>query len=95
MAALTVNDAIINSPAAQAYFDRADHRVRVGFRAAIEMLGLPVPDYAKRKPPGRPPAKAVAAAYQADHGKPRNYTLAPRKPNASPEAVAKAKSRSA
>lgn len=95
MAVLTINDAVITSAAAEAYFDRADSRVRVGFRAALEILGVPVPEYAKRKPPGRPPAKAVAAAYEADHGKPRNYTLAPRKPNASPEAVARAKGRSA
>ena len=95
MAALTINDAIITSPAAEAYFDRADSRVRVGFRAALEMLGVPVPEYAKRKPPGRPPARAVAAAYEADHGKTPNYALAARKPNASPQAVAKAKARSA
>lgn len=95
MAVLTINDAVITSAAAEAYFDRADSRVRVGFRAALEILGVPVPEYAKRKPPGRPPARAVAAAYEADHGKPRNYTLAPRKPNASPEAVARAKGHAA
>ncbi len=95
MAAFTVNDDVIHSPAAVAYFERADRRVLIGVRATLEMLRIPVPEYAKRRPPGRPPAKDIAAAYEADHGKTPSYALAARKPNASPQAVARAKSRSA
>jgi hypothetical protein len=94
MAVYTVTDDMLCSEQAATYFQRADRRVMIGLRASLEILGIPVPDYAKRKPPGVAPSRAVESAYQADHGKPRNYTLAPRKPNATPQAVAKAKSRS-
>ena len=67
MAVHTVNDDIINSPAAKEYYSRADSRVLIGVRATLEMLGIPTPEYAKRKPPDRPPAKAVNAAYRANN----------------------------
>lgn len=70
MAVRTVNDDIINSAAAQDYFAHADRRVMIGLRATLEMLNLPVPPYAIRKPPGPTPARAVANSFQADHGKP-------------------------
>jgi hypothetical protein len=70
MAVHTVNDDIINSAAAQNYFTHADRRVMIGLRATLEMLGLSVPSYAVRKPPGPTPARAVSNAFQADHGKP-------------------------
>ena len=93
MATYTVADDVLCSEQAASYFQRADRRVLIGLRACLELLNIPVPEYAKRKPPGRPPSQAVAVAYQADHGRPLNYTLAPRKPNATPEAVARAKAR--
>lgn len=93
MAVFTINDDIITSEAAKGYFCQADRRVMIGLRAALEMLGIPVPDYAKRRQPGLPPSRSVQAAYRADHRKPRNYTTAPRKPNASLDAVAQAKAR--
>jgi len=67
MADLTVNDDIFSSPGAIEYFSRADSRIMIGLRVALEMLGIPVPEYAKRKPPGRPPARAVVSAFNADH----------------------------
>jgi hypothetical protein len=67
MADITVSDDVINSPAASAYFSRADRRVMIGLRAALEMLSIPIPAYAERKPIGRPPAKAVREAYRKDH----------------------------
>jgi hypothetical protein len=69
MAVHTVNDDIINSASAQEYFSRADRRVLIGLRAVLEMLSIPVPNYANRKPPGRPPSRAVADAFNADHGR--------------------------
>jgi hypothetical protein len=88
MAIHTIDDDILNSDAAADYFTRADYRVMMGFRATLELLNLPVPVYAIRKKPGRTPARDVAAAYAADHPTPRPMTLAPRKPNASPERIA-------
>lgn len=72
MAVFTVSDDIINSMQAQDYLTRADRRVLIGVRATLEMLGIPVPEFAKRKPPGRPPARAVAAAFSADN--PKDHT---------------------
>lgn len=91
----TVTDDVISSDKAAEYFTRADRRVMVGLRAALELLGLPVPDYAIRRKPGRTPASGVAAAYAADNPRPFPTVLAPRKPNASPEAVIAAKVRRA
>ncbi len=62
-----VDDDLLHSQGAQDYYSRADSRVMVGLRFALEALDLPVPAYARRKPPGRPPAKLIAAAYSADH----------------------------
>jgi hypothetical protein len=71
MAEFTVSDDIISSSAAAEYFARADKRVLIGVRATLEMLEIPVPQYAVRRPPGRPPSRAVADAFAADHGKTR------------------------
>lgn len=61
---------MINCASAQIYFAQADRRVLIGLRATLELLGIPVPEYAVRKPAGRPPARAVAAAFNADHPTP-------------------------
>lgn len=88
MGTATVTTDIINSPQAQAYFTRADRRVMIGLRAALEMLRLPVPEYALRRKSGPTPAKATLAAYEADNPSPRSTVLPERKPNASPDRVA-------
>lgn len=67
MATYTVDDTILLSEAAERYFADADSRVMVGVRCALEMLGIPVPPGARRKPPGRPPSRRIAAACDADH----------------------------
>jgi hypothetical protein len=90
MGTSVVTTDIINSPQAQEYFTRADRRVMIGLRAALEMLELPVPDYARRRMPGQTPAKAALAAFAADNPAPRSTVLPERKPNASPERVAAA-----
>jgi hypothetical protein len=84
----TVTPDVLNSPQAAEYFTRADRRVMIGLRACLEMLGLPVPDYAKRRMPGATPAKAMLAAYHADNPQPRPIVIAGRKANASPERIA-------
>jgi hypothetical protein len=74
---LTVNDDILNSRDAEAYFLRGDPRILVGLRATLELLGVELPLYAVRRKPGRTPAIGVAAAYNADHVKPRVYKVEP------------------
>jgi hypothetical protein len=88
MATYTVSDDALTSAQAEAYFSRADHRALMGLRATVEILGIPVPDYAVRRKPGRTPAKDVMKAYRADNPAPRSHTLAPRKPNADPAQIA-------
>lgn len=68
MAVHSVNDDIITCAAAQEYFTHADRRVMIGLRAALEMLRIPLPEYAARKPPGPAPSRCVAAAFHADTG---------------------------
>jgi len=63
---ITINTDVLHSPANLAYLDRCDRRVRDGYRAALEALSIPLPDYAMRKPTGPKPGKAIAAAFAAD-----------------------------
>lgn len=65
------------------------------FRGAMELLGIPLPLWAERKPSGRKPSVAVALAYEADNPTPKigGGKLRPRKPNASPERIAQLKAR--
>ena len=88
MATFTVTDTILNSEAAQGYFARADKRAMMGLRATCEILGIPVPEYARRQKPGRTPAGDVMRAFAADNPPPRRTALAPRKPNFVPATVA-------
>lgn len=88
MATFTVTDDIINSEQAEAYFIRADRRVMIGLRAALELLGLPTPEYARRRKTGPTPAKAAMAAYHADNPQRRPMVLAARRPNAPADLVA-------
>lgn len=90
MATYTVTDDVLNSEQAQGYFQRTDHRAMMGLRAALEILGIPVPTYASRRKPGRTPAKDVMDAFRADMPTMLNTTLTPRKPSANAERVAKA-----
>lgn len=94
MATHVVTDDALHTAAAEDYFTRADSRVLIGLRAALEILQLPTPEYALRRKPGPTPAKRVLQALHADHPQPRRTTPAPRKINASPEAIAAARIRS-
>src|SRR5688572_20005341 len=95
MGTYTVTDELINSQQAADYFTRADRRVMIGLRATMEILGLPCPEYALRRKPGRTPAGDVANAYRADARTRRSTTIAPRRPNAASDVVAAAKAASA
>jgi hypothetical protein len=67
----TVTDDIIKGEAAEAYFLKTDARALMGLRATLEILGIPCPDYAVRRKPGRTPAGDVLIAYHADYPAPR------------------------
>jgi hypothetical protein len=79
VATYTVTDDLIRSDKAAQYLGNADRRIRIGFRLALELLGLPVPESAVRKPTGRPPSRMIAAACDADNPtyKPLAYQPAP------------------
>jgi hypothetical protein len=92
----TVTDDLLNSEAAANYFTRADRRIMIGLRLTLEHLEMPVPEWAKRQPPGPRAGKGLVAALAADHpSERRNITSYTRRPNASPDAVAAAKRRNA
>lgn len=77
----TIDDGVLNSPEAEAYFTtKADRRVLIGFRAALEMLAIPLPEYARRKETGRPTTtKLIARQYAEDNPQPSTAaTLSPR-----------------
>lgn len=82
MPTLTVTTDLIESQQAATYFTNADRRVMIGLRATLEMLRLPVPEYARRKATGVTPAKAALAAYHLDNPPMLSTVLAERKPNA-------------
>lgn len=88
MNTLIVTPDVLNSPHAQEYFTSADRRVMIGLRACLEILDIPVPEYAKRKMPGVSPAKAALAAYYGDNPAQRSNVIAARHTNATPERIA-------
>ncbi|GGA50643.1 hypothetical protein GCM10011395_21290 [Sphingomonas psychrolutea] len=54
----------------------------IGLRATLEMLNIPIPDYAHRGYSGPTPAKVTIAAFNADNPALRSMVLPDRKPNA-------------
>jgi hypothetical protein len=64
---LNINSGVLDTPEAEAYFTKADHRILCGCRATLEMLGIPLPEWAKRKPTGPKPGQRIAAAYRQDN----------------------------
>jgi len=94
MASIAVNISVLNSSEAERYFTKSEHRMAC-FRGTLELLGIPLPNWAERKPSGRKPSIAVARAYETDNPTPRfgGGTLPPRKPNATPERIAAIKAK--
>jgi hypothetical protein len=66
VAIVTINTDVLTSPGNIAYVDRCDRRIKQGYRAALEALSIPLPDHIERKPTGRKPGQAIAAAFAAD-----------------------------
>lgn len=64
---ITVNMAVLHSAGVAEYLMSADRRIVCGFRAALEALGIPVPEAAFRKPTGRPRMVDLVKAYHGDN----------------------------
>jgi hypothetical protein len=64
---ITIDTGVFDTPQAEEYFTKADHRILCGCRAALEMLGIPLPEWAQRKPTGPKPGHRIVAAYRADN----------------------------
>ena len=98
MTTYTVDDAVLHSQAAHDYFSQADRRVLIGLRVTLEMLGIACPEFARPKPLGRPPLRALRDAVAADHPGEREAPLKsvgmdPMHPRRIAAAVAKAQAR--
>jgi len=69
----------LDHPAIQNYLTYADRRSKAGARFVFDALGIPMPEYLKRKPAGRPYSKRILAAYRADHPESPQEYIARRK----------------
>ena len=58
----------LDDPRVAEHIEKIDSRIRGGFRLALDVLGIPLPDYAKCKPAGRPSIAKLMAAADADSG---------------------------
>lgn len=63
----------LDDPRVVDHITRVDSRIRGGFRLALDVLGIPLPEYAKCKPAGRPSIAKLMAAADADSGTIHSY----------------------
>jgi hypothetical protein len=54
MSHITVDISRIDNDNVAAYLASTDRRVMIGFRFTLEVLGIPLPEFAERKPAGGP-----------------------------------------
>ncbi|SEN06311.1 hypothetical protein SAMN05192583_1918 [Sphingomonas gellani] len=73
MSATHVDVTRLNDPRIAAHVGQVDGRIRSGFRLALDVLNIPLPEYAVRKPAGRPSIAKLMAAADADTGTIHNY----------------------
>jgi len=73
MAIATIETSRIDNPQVATYLASTDRRVTIGVRFALEMFGLEVPEFLKRKPTGRSPVAKLMAAVDADTGTIHTY----------------------
>jgi hypothetical protein len=64
----TVDLARIDNDRVAVHLAAADRRVTIGVRLALEILGIPLPDFVRRKRPGPPSRAELMAAADADSG---------------------------
>lgn len=81
----------LEHPSIAAYFTGNGHRI-ASFRTLLDILKIPLPQWAARGISGTGAARRDAvAAYHADNPQPLPMVLHERKPNATPERVQVAK----
>ena len=73
MTIATVDTSRIDNPHVAAYLASTDRRVTIGVRFALEMFGIEVPEFLKRKPSGRSSVATLMAAADADSGTIHTY----------------------
>lgn len=72
----------LSHPGVVEYFSGNSHRI-AAFRALLDLLAIPLPDWAKRDLSGRGAAsRNLMAAFKADNPKTASYILPPRKDDA-------------
>lgn len=73
MPSVSVDLSRLDDPRIVNHIAGVDSRIVGGFRLALEVLGIPIPQYARRKPAGRPSVAALMAAADKDTGTNRTY----------------------
>jgi len=73
MSIITVDASGLNDPRIVNHLATVDSRIVNGFRLALDVLRIPMPDHIQRKPAGRPSIAALMAAADADSGTNRTY----------------------
>lgn len=63
----------LDDPRIATHVGNVDSRVRGGFRLCLDVLGIPLPEYAKTKPAGRPSIAKLMAAADTDSGTIHSY----------------------
>jgi len=73
MPIITVDTSRIDNKPVADYLASTDRRVTIGVRFALEMFGIEVPEFLKRKPSGRSSVATLMAAVDADTGTIHTY----------------------
>lgn len=73
MTTATVDTSRLSDPRIVAHLAGIDSRILNGFRLALDVLGVPMPDHIQRKPAGRPSIAKLMAAADADSGTIHTY----------------------
>jgi hypothetical protein len=73
MPIITIDTSRIDNKPVADYLASTDRRVTIGVRFALEMFGIEVPEFLKRKPSGRSSVATLMAAVDADTGTIHTY----------------------
>lgn len=65
---IIVDTSRLSDPRIVAHLAGIDSRILNGFRLALDVLGIPMPQHIERKPAGRPSIAKLMAAADADSG---------------------------
>lgn len=73
MTTITVDLTRLHDPRVATHVEGIDTRARGGFRLALDILGIPQPEYAKAKPAGRPSIAKLMERADKDSGTHKTY----------------------